>query len=1336
MKILAIRGKNCASLAGEFAVDFDQEPLKSAGLFAICGSTGSGKSTLLDTLCMALYENTPRLLKAGNSRTLPDGGDFVTHQDAANLLRRGCADGYAEVDFVGNDGKAYRSRWSVRRSRGRVTGSLQPTVMVLTSLPEQTPIGGTKSEVKYEIVQRLGLSFEQFTRAVLLAQNEFSGFLKADDNERGELLETLTGSRIYSLISQRAFARARLEQANLQRITDRLADQSPLSDEARQQLDQQLQTVSAAVAVLEQRQATLETQLRWYQNDAKLLEQQSEAEQQLQRMQQKYEQAAPRRALLQQVESVQSARPLLEQTDRLAHSMAMNQQAWNQAQEQLQHDKEQGRLTSVALEQAHQGLHQAEQHQRDAAPLLDQAKALDARLDALLPELHKADEAKQVASTTVLTLTRQVTLKQAGIQQTEKKQRETRYWLASHAGLQELADHWSGVEQLLAQAATGKHELAGLEQRLLSVVHNDSRLTTQLAQASTALTAATTALEQAEQRVHQAQQQLTLIDVSQLEQDKRQTDTRREQLASAEQLWRTLQEQTARLDQWQSQSRQIEQASAQADASLNRITTQLPLYLSAQTEAELLLKHAQAACAETTEALRAALEPQVACPVCGSQQHPYVDDDHPDVAEPVSTALAPGAQPRLYAMLKSMQDQVAKCREQVRVAYQQQATHHAEVGSCKRQAASMEQQRKEGQLTLNQHHARWQEHPLREEVQGQLAAQSAAQDAMPLTMSPEGVPEGQSESNRNADIWWAEQHAIVRQGQHALAQRDAAWRSALSARDSAQITLDRTSQTYHAIKQQVSGLQSDRLQLTTEQQFVDQRRHECQQQLVRILEQLAPYFQSSTASVQWDAADESVDVGLYDPELQSQATEQLTWREDWQDNPHEFHAQCAHNVQLWQANRNAAEQGQRQHTTLSGELSVLMDALQQAQQAQQRTDKDFDARNAVVTAMQAQRQLLFDGRPVQQYEQQLTEARSAAKVSLEQCTKAAISSKNAEIRSTEVIAQLSTRLTAEQAESEAAAQRLAHWMASAIHLLQCPSEDEGQPQSWPQPHQSHQQQQPLQQQHHHLRTLLAYTDDWIIAERTAQQADAASLERAATVQQERQRQRQAHHEVAPDGALDILQHNLQALTTERNLTQAELTQCQLALRIDQQRRVNAADLLQEIDSQATIQRMWAQMNDLIGAADGKKFRNYAQQTTLDVLLGYANRHLMELSRRYRLQRISMTLALMVVDQDMGDEMRSVHSLSGGESFLVSLALALGLASLSSNRVRVESLFIDEGFGSLDADTLRVAMDALDGLQSQGRKVGVISHVQEMTERISTKVLIHRGAGGKSSVVVA
>src|SRR5215217_4422005 len=231
MRILAIRGRNLASLAGEFCVDFQKEPLSSSGLFAISGPTGAGKSTLLDALCVALYDATPRLLRAGNRGiALPDvKGEMVTPYDTRNLLRRGAADGYAEVDFVGNDGLCYRARWSVRRAHARADGSLQNTAMTLLRLPQEQPVAGirTRNEVKAEIARCIGLSFEQFTRAVLLAQNEFSGFLKADDNERGELLETLTGNLVYTEISRRAFERAKEELALVRRLEERLGDQRP-----------------------------------------------------------------------------------------------------------------------------------------------------------------------------------------------------------------------------------------------------------------------------------------------------------------------------------------------------------------------------------------------------------------------------------------------------------------------------------------------------------------------------------------------------------------------------------------------------------------------------------------------------------------------------------------------------------------------------------------------------------------------------------------------------------------------------------------------------------------------------------------------------------------------------------------------------------------------------------------------------------------------------------------------------------------------------------------------------------------------------------------------------
>ena len=208
-------------------------------------------------------------------------------------------------------------------------------------------------------------------------------------------------------------------------------------------------------------------------------------------------------------------------------------------------------------------------------------------------------------------------------------------------------------------------------------------------------------------------------------------------------------------------------------------------------------------------------------------------------------------------------------------------------------------------------------------------------------------------------------------------------------------------------------------------------------------------------------------------------------------------------------------------------------------------------------------------------------------------------------------------------------------------------------------------------------------------------------------------------------------------TLEESLSEmtAQKSECSFRLRTHEENKRKIAGFQQELSERRVVSERWAKLNELAGSADGAKFRRIAQGYTLDVLLSYANVQLRQLSRRYRLERVPDTLALQVIDQDMCDEIRTVHSLSGGESFLVSLALALGLSSLSSNRMKVESLFIDEGFGSLGAETLRVAMDALESLRTQGRKIGVISHVQEMTERIPVQIRVNRAGNGRSYLEV-
>lgn len=232
MKILAIRLKNLTSIEGTVEVDFTSEPLRSAGIFAISGPTGAGKSTLLDALCLALYDKAPRFASSVENISLADVGDNQINQaDVRNLLRRGTSDGYAEVDFLGIDGHRYRSRWSVRRTRNKVSGSLQAQVMQVSDLDTEKEFQGTKRELLNQLTELVGLNYEQFTRTVLLAQNDFATFLKSKGAAKAELLEKLTGTAVYSRISQEIYSRSKTLQAEVDLIRGKMNAIELMSEE-------------------------------------------------------------------------------------------------------------------------------------------------------------------------------------------------------------------------------------------------------------------------------------------------------------------------------------------------------------------------------------------------------------------------------------------------------------------------------------------------------------------------------------------------------------------------------------------------------------------------------------------------------------------------------------------------------------------------------------------------------------------------------------------------------------------------------------------------------------------------------------------------------------------------------------------------------------------------------------------------------------------------------------------------------------------------------------------------------------------------------------------------
>jgi exonuclease SbcC len=214
--------------------------------------------------------------------------------------------------------------------------------------------------------------------------------------------------------------------------------------------------------------------------------------------------------------------------------------------------------------------------------------------------------------------------------------------------------------------------------------------------------------------------------------------------------------------------------------------------------------------------------------------------------------------------------------------------------------------------------------------------------------------------------------------------------------------------------------------------------------------------------------------------------------------------------------------------------------------------------------------------------------------------------------------------------------------------------------------------------------------------------------------------------------------DLQEMLAHSRLRRATLQESLGAIREkkrnDESQRAAAADLQRKIKEQQVVVGRWERLDSLIGSADGKKFRTFAQSVTLDQLLRLSNLHLATLqSGRYRLKRGREEMEIVVVDQFQADAERSVKTLSGGESFLSSLALALGLASMAGSRASVNTLFIDEGFGSLDDQAIELALNALEAIQASGKMIGIVTHVQAMKDRLGTQIFVEKMPGGISRV---
>ncbi|MEJ5863302.1 AAA family ATPase [Pseudomonas farsensis] len=1212
MKILAIRLKNLASLAGPVDIDFTAEPLASAGLFAITGPTGAGKSTLLDALCLALFGTVPRLNDIGREAKVPDADGDIPTSDPRNLLRRGTGSGFAEVDFIGIDGRRYRARWEANRAREKANGKLQHSRQSLYDLDAEQLLGSGKNEYKQLVEARLGLNFEQFTRAVMLAQSEFGAFLKADDRERSELLEKLTNTAIYTRLGQRAFSKAR-ETAEAHSDLKKQAEHLlPMDAEARAALDLALEQAQQQFKAGQARQRQLEQQRAWLNEQQQLQAQHSEARQALESAEQQWQQMAGQRLDLQRLERLAPQRHQFHRLQSLAAQLLpllaeIDQQQQQQSALQLRTEEQE-----QALAGARQALEQHQAKHAEDAPKLRLAFAGQADLARLDNDLAEQNVACQQAAAAVEEVQQQVQQLDENQQRSLQQLAQIDAALAQSTHLASLADAWQAYLPQLKQVmliggrlSKGHEELPGLQ--------------AQVSQANAQLQAQRDSFEllfrEAGAEPHALAEQIDLL--GGMLQDNRKQQRAVEELSRLHardlELRQTLDSLRERQQQAMQQRQQLIGEGTAAKTELQAAEQALAL-------TRQLLERQRLARTSSVEDLRAQLRDGEACPVCGSAEHPFHQPEallqslgrHDQAEEDAAQKQVEQLNGKLVelrtqlgvinAQLKEYQQQQLQLGEQLQpLAGQLQA--HALWPALAPQDDKARSSWLDGQLRR-----------LGEEIDRDEKRQGALltlqREAASLSQRLQAANEAQQQAQRHLD----QQHQALAADQQQLEQGLNDLASVLPA-EILQALRDDPANAFLSLDQQI----------VLRRQQLDQRKDEQQEQQARQqqLDKLRDQQQSRQLSLQ-------------------QAQQKL-----------------------------ATTEAQRQQAQAA--LAELLGEHPSAEAWQQHVDTQLEqARSAQAESAQHVQDLRTQG------------------VQL----------------AGELKANHQRQQALEQEHQQLQAQ-IAQWRAEHPEL-----DDAG------------------------LDRLLAI-DDTQLAELRQQLHNAdKAIEQGRVLLQEREQRLQQHsaqaHAELPVETFEQSLADLQQQLAGQEQQCAELR----ARQADDQRRQQASAALSEQIDQAYQQwQRWARLNSLIGSASGDVFRKIAQGYNLDLLLHHANSQLRQLARRYRLKRGGSALGLLVLDTEMGDEMRSVHSLSGGETFLVSLALALGLASMASSTLRIESLFIDEGFGSLDPESLQLAMDALDGLQAQGRKVAVISHVQEMHERIPVQIQVRRQGNGLSDVEV-